>query len=83
MEPDEISKQLVWAHKDKDDKFMEDSPYLGTPFPSVDINDEAKTEPLIKKFMDDGWSCNAKGRLDVTKVTGEFDIHLKGASKAL
>ena len=53
------------------------------PFPAVNINDKAKTVPLIKEFFDKGHSCQVIGSLDLSKVTGQINMQLQGQSQAL
>jgi len=49
---------------------VEVSEYKPKQFPDVDINDKQKTTPKIKEFFDKNYTCNARGKLDLTKVTG-------------
>lgn len=83
MESSEINKQLTWTHMDPTNNVVDESAMLENPFPKIDINNEEKTVPLIKEFFDKNHTCTCKGRVDVTKVTGQFDINIKGYSAAL
>ena len=71
----EINKYLVWSHLDISSMNMiEMSEYKETPFPEVDINNKEATIPKIKEFFDKNYTCNAKGKLDITKVTGQLNF---------
>jgi len=53
---------------------VEVSEYKPKQFPDVDINDKQKTTPKIKEFFDKNYTCNARGKLDLTKVTGQLNF---------
>ncbi len=41
-----------------------------------------KTEPLITKFLDEGWTCNVQGFIDIPKVKGNVHFQTERMAKA-
>ena len=76
MEHEETSKKLEWYHVDKDNKVVEAN------FDNINLDDEEKTPALIKKFFDDGLKCHVKGKVELTKVTGQMQFKLQDHQKA-
>ena len=82
MGEDEFNRYLTYTHKSPDGSELEHSTHQALPFPDIELDNENKTTPMIKKFMDDGNSCHVKGFVDLTKVKGELEMRLKGESHA-
>ena len=82
MDEREFNKYLTYTHKGPDGSVLEESTHQPLPFQDTELDNEEKTTPLIKKFMDDKNSCHIKGFVDLTKVKGELEMRLKGESLA-
>ena len=78
----DFNKYLTYTHLSPDGTVIESSTNKPLPFPLTELDNENKTTPLIKQFMDNKNSCNVKGFVDLTKVKGELEMRLKGESHA-